>query len=74
MNKHLIWMIVGCTVPLLLILLLPLFGITGNYSSLIFIIIMFACHLMMPMHHHRQHKHGGHSEITKTEDHESHQH
>ena len=39
-------MITGCTVPLLLIFLLPLFGITGNYSFLIFIIAMFACHLL----------------------------
>ena len=76
MNKHLFWMIIGCTVPLLLIFLLPLFGITGNYTFLIFIVAMFACHLLMPMHH------GGHehnvdkenSENTKTGNHESHQH
>ena len=75
MNKHLFWMIIGCTVPLLLIFLLPLFGITGNYSFLIFIVAMFACHLLMP--HHGEHKHDGHkeySETTKTDNHESHQH
>lgn len=71
MGKHIFWMIIGCTVPLLLIFLLPLFGVTGNYSILIFIIAMFACHLMMPMHHG---KHDKHSETNKTENHESHQH
>ena len=71
MNKHTFWMIIGCTVPLLLIFLLPLFGITGNYSILIFIVAMFACHLLMPMHHG---KHDSHSETNKTDSHESHQH
>ena len=76
MNKHLFWMIIGCTVPLLLIFLLPLFGISGNYTFLIFIVAMFACHLMMPMHHEgREHEgHKEHSETNKTDNHESHQH
>ena len=76
MGKHLFWMIIGCTVPLLLIFLLPLFGITGNYTFLIFIVAMFASHLMMPMHHggHEQDGHKEHSETTKTANHESHQH
>ncbi len=72
MGKHSMWwMIVGCTVPLMLIFLLPLFGVTGNYSILIFIVAMFAFHLMMPM------QHGGHnkdSETSKINTHESHQH
>jgi len=72
MNKHIFLMIFGCTVPLLLIFLLPLFGITGNYSFLIFIVAMFACHLLMPMHH------GEHErdelQTTKAKKHESHQH
>ena len=75
MGKHTFWMIIGCTVPLLLIFLLPLFGITGNYTFLIFIVAMFTCHLLMP--HHGAHKHDGHkehSETTKTDNHESHQH
>jgi len=75
MNKHTFWMIVGCTVPLLLIFLLPLFGITGNYSFLIFIMAMFAFHLLMPMHH-GSHEHDTlkeHSELSKKDNHESHQ-
>jgi hypothetical protein len=76
MDKHLFWMIIGCTVPLLLILFMPFFGITGNYLFLIFIVVMFACHLLMPMHHggHEQDGHNEHSESTKTVNHESHQH
>ena len=61
MNKHLFWMIIGCTVPLLLIFLLPLMGISGKYAFLIFIVAMFACHLLMPMHH-GGHEHDGHKE------------
>ncbi len=73
MNKHTFWMIIGCTVPLLLIFILPLFGITGNYSILIFIVAMFACHLLMPMHHHG-HEHREHSETIKKDNDVSHKH
>ena len=69
MSKHTFWMIIGCTVPLLLIFLLPLFGITGNYTFFIFIVLMFACHLLMPHHGHKEY-----SETTKTDNHVSHQH
>ena len=76
MGKHTIWMIIGCTVPLLLIFLLPLFGITGNYSFLIFIVFMFACHLLMPMHHgrHSRDVYKENSETIRTDEHESPQH
>lgn len=77
MKKHIIWMIIGCGLPLLLIFFAPALGISGNVSTLIFIIAMFACHLLMPMHHHGGHKHGSqekHSETSKTEINESHQH
>jgi hypothetical protein len=64
-------MIIGCTVPLLLIFLLPLFGVTGNYSLLIFIVFMFGCHLMMMGKH--GHKHTSQSKNKENKD-ESHQH
>ena len=69
-------MIIGCTVPLLLIFLLPLFGITGNYSFLIFIVAIFACHLLMPMHHgsHKHNYHKENSEPLKKDNNEPHQH
>jgi len=58
MNKHVIWMIVGCAVPLLLIFLAPALGLSSNLSLLIFIIVMFGCHLLMPMHHNKNDKYG----------------
>lgn len=55
MNKHIIWMIIGYAVPLLFIFLAPVLGLSSNLSLLIFIIAMFGCHLLMPMHHHHRH-------------------
>ncbi len=67
-------MIIGCTLPLLLIFILPIFGITGNITILIFIAIMFGCHFLMIG------SHGSHNEDEKTnqnkkeDSHASHQH
>lgn len=70
MKKHILWMIIGCTVPLLLIFFAPALGLSGNVSFFIFIVAMFACHLLMPMHHGRgQQKH---SETSNTKNHEHH--
>ena len=65
--KHTLMMLVGCSLPLLLIIIAPLFGIKGNWSIFIFIIAMMACHLLMPMHH-------GHTDNTKKNNHETHTH
>jgi cell division protein FtsW (lipid II flippase) len=62
MNKHSFWMIIGCTAPLLLIFLLPLFGITGNYTFIIFIVLFFGLHLMMMGKHEHNHQHSNQSE------------
>ncbi|WP_242928446.1 hypothetical protein [Pontibacter vulgaris] len=62
MNKHILWMIIGCTLPLLLIFLAPALGLSGDVSLLIFVIAMFACHLLMPMHH------GGHRHKDELQD------
>ena len=58
MGKHMIWMIIGCSIPLLLIFFAPALGLSGNWSLFIFIIAMFACHLLMPHHggHRQNHK------------------
>jgi hypothetical protein len=55
MKKHTIWMILGCGLPLLLIFFAPALGLGYGTSLLIFILAMFACHLLMPMHHHSEH-------------------
>lgn len=56
-DKHTLWMIIGCGLPLLLIFFAPALGIDNSVSIFIFIVAMFAFHLLMPMH---QHGHGGH--------------
>jgi hypothetical protein len=53
MNTHTIWMIIGCTLPLLLIFLAPALGWGSDVSLFLFVLAMFACHLLMPMHRHR---------------------
>ncbi len=52
MKKHALWMLIGCILPILLIFLLPAFGVNDNVSLIVFIGLMFACHLFMPGHHH----------------------
>jgi Flp pilus assembly protein TadB len=52
MKWHILKMIVGCGLPLLFIFFAPAMGLGSGISLLIFIVAMFACHLLMPMHHH----------------------
>ena len=47
-------MLLGCVLPLALIFLLPLVGISETVTVFVFIVLMFACHLGMMGHH----KHG----------------
>lgn len=54
MKKHILWMVIGCTLPLLLVFFAPVLGLSSSLSTFIFIVAMFACHLLMPMHHHRE--------------------
>ena len=56
MKNHAIWMLVGCVLPLLLIFLLPAFGVSNTFTFIIFIILMLGCHLFMG------HQHGSHEE------------
>lgn len=67
MNRHFLWMLIGCTLPLLLIFLLPVFGIRSQETLVVFIILMFACHLMMLGGHNHNHSHS-----SKGKKHESH--
>jgi hypothetical protein len=50
-------MLIGCLLPLALIFVLPLFGVRSGITLLVFIILMFMCHLMMMGGHGR----GGHA-------------
>lgn len=59
-------MLIGCGIPLLFIFFAPMLGLGEDVSLFVFVIAMFACHLMMP--HHGKHNHK--KETTKTKDHE----
>jgi hypothetical protein len=52
MKNHMLPMIIGCVVPMLLIFILPAFGVSGGVTLVIFIVSMFACHFLMLGHHH----------------------
>lgn len=51
-------MLIGCVLPLLLIFVLPLFGIGEGFTLFIAIVLMFGCHLMMIRGHHHGGEHG----------------
>lgn len=72
-KNHVLWMIVGCGFPLLFIFIAPALELGSGVSLFIVIIAMFACHLLMPMHHHGGHNHEQNqqnSQASKTENHE----
>lgn len=72
MSKHIIWMIIGCGLPLLLIFFAPALGLRSGTALFIFILAMFACHLLMPMRHYGRHnpeETQRNSEITTTYNH-----
>ncbi|HIH31825.1 TPA: hypothetical protein HA235_03895 [Candidatus Woesearchaeota archaeon] len=54
-HNHLLWMILACAIPLLIVLLLPVFGIKSNYSIIIAMVSMIVMHLFMMRDH--RHKH-----------------
>lgn len=58
LDKHTLWMIIGCGLPLILIILAPAFKISSGASIFIFIVAMFACHLLTPVHGHGGHQRG----------------
>lgn len=53
--KHTLWHLLGCLLPLVVIFLLPLFGLGEGAGLFLVIVLMFACHLVMMRgmgHHH----------------------
>ncbi len=55
--SHTVKMLLGCLVPFMLIFLLPLLGAGGGLTMLVFIVLMFGCHLFMAGGHD-----GGHAQ------------
>lgn len=51
MRKHSFWMIAACALPLLLVFLLPAFGVGNGGYLFIFLIFCFGVHLLMMSGH-----------------------
>lgn len=66
MKNHAIRMLIGCALPLLLIFLLPAFGVNSTLTLIIFIVLMLGCHLFMG------HQHGGYE--AQADDSKQHKH
>lgn len=47
MKNHAVMHMLGCLIPLLLVMILPSFGVSSNVTYFIFIVLMFGCHLLM---------------------------
>lgn len=45
--KHFLHMLIGCGLPMLLIFVLPLFGVSEGITLTVFIVLMLGCHLLM---------------------------
>lgn len=67
MKSHRLWMVLGAGLPLLFIFFAPSFGIGEDTYLFIFIIAMFASHLLMP---HGSHDNGEHNHSEKQDNHE----
>lgn len=71
--KHILWMVLGCTLPLLLLFFAPALGLNTSISIFIFMLAMFACHLLMPMHH-EEPRHGEQNKTSTTPKNKQHEH
>jgi len=55
MKNHWFWMVIACLVPVLLIFLLPTFGVNSSSTFFLFMVIFFIAHLfMIRVHSHSQ--------------------
>lgn len=57
-------MLIGCMLPILIIFLLPVFGVDEGITLFVFVVLMFGCHLLMLGGHGR---HDGHTHGTGDE-------
>lgn len=59
--NHALKMLAGCVLPLLLIFVLPLLGISEGVTLFIAMLLMFACHLLMMRGHHSENHENPHN-------------
>jgi len=57
--KHTLTMLLGCAVPMLLLVILPAFGVSSGVTMAIVIALMLGCHLLMGGCGGHDHKHPG---------------
>ena len=70
MTRHNLRMLIGCLLPIALIFILPLFGVSEGVILFVFVVLMFGCHLLMIGGHGN---HGDEHTVRRTEEHhESH--
>lgn len=55
--SHSLKMLLGCVMPLLVIFTSPAFGVSDDTGVLVFIVLMFGCHLFMMKGHGGGHPH-----------------
>ncbi len=48
--KHFLHMLIGCGLPMLLVFVLPYFGVSGGVTLTVFMVLMLGCHLLMMRH------------------------
>ena len=61
--NHTLRMLLGCVLPLVLLFLLPLFGLGEGVTLFVAVVLMFACHLLMIGGH--SHSHGRNHETNR---------
>ena len=49
--SHFWRMLLGCMIPMLMIFVLPLFGVSEGVTLTIFLVLMLGCHLLMVPRH-----------------------
>lgn len=64
--NHTLRMLLGCMLPLILVFVLPLFGVGSGVTLFVFIALMFMCHLMMLGGH--GHQDGSHHHSKEADD------
>ncbi|QDV83750.1 hypothetical protein TBK1r_26920 [Stieleria magnilauensis] len=66
--SHFWRMLLGCMIPIAMIFVLPLLGVSEGVTLAVFLVLMLGCHLLMVPSHHsghldhdHQHKDQGHA-------------
>ncbi|QDV85293.1 hypothetical protein TBK1r_42720 [Stieleria magnilauensis] len=53
--SHFWRMLLGCMIPILMVFVLPLFGVSEGVTLAVFLVLMLGCHLLMVPNDHSAH-------------------